>query len=398
MSDAQNTGPLADLRVVEMGSLIAGPFCGQLMGDMGAEVIKLEAPGEGDPMRQWGRGAPVWWEVIARNKQSASVNLRSAEGQDLARRLIQTADILIENFRPGTLEGWNMGPDRLMAENPRLIVVRMSGYGQTGPYAARTSFGLVGEAMGGWRHIVGEPDRPPSRMGVSIGDSLAATYGCLGALAALHDRERTGKGQVVDSALYESVLQVMEALIPEYTIGGMTRERSGAILPGIAPSNVYRCKDGDYLIGANQDGIFRRLAGAMGKPGLSDDPRYATHAARGERQGELDALIEEWTQELTIAEVEAKLIAAGVPAGRIYRAPEMLEDPHFAARKAIVTLPHPRWGEVAMQNVFPKLSRTPGKIRSIAPQTVGQDNDGVWGKIVGLDGREMARLRSSGVI
>ena len=398
MSDARNTGPLADLRVVEMGSLIAGPFCGQLMGDMGAQVIKLEAPGEGDPMRQWGRGAPVWWEVIARNKQSASVNLRSAEGQDLARRLIQTADILIENFRPGTLEGWNMSPERLMAENPRLIVVRMSGYGQTGPYAERTSFGLVGEAMGGWRHIVGEPDRPPSRMGVSIGDSLAATYGCLGALAALHDRERTGKGQVIDSALYESVLQVMEALIPEYTIGGLTRERSGAILPGIAPSNVYRCKDGDYLIGANQDGIFRRLAGAMGQPELADDPRYATHAARGERQAELDGLISQWTQGLTIEEVETKLIAAGVPAGKIYRAPEMLADPHFAAREAIVTLPHPRWGEVAMQNVFPKLSRTPGKIRSIAPQTVGQDNDSIWGNIVGLDRREMDQLRSSGVI
>ena len=398
MSDARNTGPLADLRVVEMGSLIAGPFCGQLMGDMGAQVIKLEAPGEGDPMRQWGRGAPVWWEVIARNKQSASVNLRSAEGQDLARRLIRTADILIENFRPGTLEGWNMSPERLMAENPRLIVVRMSGYGQTGPYAERTSFGLVGEAMGGWRHIVGEPDRPPSRMGVSIGDSLAATYGCLGALAALHDRERTGKGQVIDSALYESVLQVMEALIPEYTIGGLTRERSGAILPGIAPSNVYRCKDGDYLIGANQDGIFRRLAGAMGQPELADDPRYATHAARGERQAGLDGVISQWTQGLTIEEVETKLIAAGVPAGKIYRAPEMLEDPHFAAREAIVTLPHPRWGEVAMQNVFPKLSRTPGKIRSIAPQTVGQDNDSIWGNIMGLDRREMDQLRSSGVI
>jgi formyl-CoA transferase len=398
VSDAPNIGPLADLRVVEMGSLIAGPFCGQLMGDMGAQVIKLEAPGEGDPMRQWGRGKPVWWEVIARNKQSASVNLRSAEGQDLARRLIQTADILIENFRPGTLEGWNMSPERLMVEHPRLIVVRMSGYGQTGPYAERTSFGLVGEAMGGWRHIVGEPDRPPSRMGVSIGDSLAATYGCLGALAALHDRERTGRGQVIDSALYESVLQVMEALIPEYTVAGMTRERSGAILPGIAPSNVYRCRDGDYLIGANQDGIFRRLAAAMGQPGLADDPRYATHVARGERQGELDTLIEQWTQGLTITEVEAKLIAAGVPAGKIYRAPEMLEDPHFAAREAIVTLPHPRWGEVAMQNVFPKLSRTPGSVRSIAPQTVGEDNDSIWGNIVGLDGAEMARLRSSGVI
>ncbi len=380
-----------------MGQLIAGPFCGQLMGDMGAEVIKLEPPGVGDPMRQWGRGQPVWWEVIARNKKSASLNLRTPEGQDLARRLIGGADILIENFRPGTLEGWNLSPDSLMAANPKLIVVRMSGYGQTGPYAERTSFGLVGEAMGGWRHIVGEPDRPPSRMGVSIGDSLAATYGCLGALSALHERERTGLGQVVDSALYESVLQVMESLIPEYTVAGMTRERSGAFLPGIAPSNVYPCRDGDYLIGANQDGIFRRLCQAMGRPELADDPRYATHAARGDNQSELDALIGGWTATLPIAEVESLLIAHGVPAGKIYRAPEMLEDPHFAAREAIVKLPHPRWGEVAMQNVFPKLSRTPGAVRAIAPQTVGQDNAEIWGGL-GLTAEEIADLTSRGVV
>ena len=398
MHEAPNNGPLADLRVVEMGQLIAGPFCGQLLGDMGAAVIKLEAPGAGDPMRGWGQGASVWWEVIARNKQSASVNLRTAKGQDLARRLIATADVLIENFRPGTLEGWNLSPDRLMAENPGLIVARMSGYGQTGPYAERTGFGLIGEAMGGWRQIVGEPDRPPSRMGVSIGDTLAASYGCMGVLAALHDRERTGKGQVIDSALYEAVLQVMEAMIPEYTIGGHTRARSGAILPGIAPSNVYRCKDGDYLIGANQDGILRRLCAVMGQPELADDPRYATHAARGERQAELDALIEKWTEGHTIAQVEALLIEAGVPAGKLYRAPEMLADPHFAAREAIVRLAHPRWGEVAMQNVFPKLSRTPGAVRSIAPQNVGQDNAAVWGGILGIGEEERAKMAADGVI
>lgn len=396
--ETPNNGPLADLRVVEMGQLIAGPFCGQLLGDMGAQVIKLEAPGAGDPMRGWGQGAPVWWEVIARNKQSASVNLRVAEGQDLARRLIATADVLIENFRPGTLEGWNLSPERLMAENPRLIVARMSGYGQNGPYADRTAFGLIGEALGGWRHIVGEPDRPPSRMGVSIGDTLAATYGCMGVLAALHDRERTGKGQIIDSALYEAVLQVMEAMIPEYAIGGVMRERSGAILPGIAPSNVYRCKDGDYLIGANQDGIFKRLCGVMGRPELADDPRYATHAARGERQAELDALIETWTREHTIDEVEALMIEAGVPAGKLYRAPEMLADPHFAARQAIVKLAHPRWGEVAMQNAFPKLSRTPGAVRSIAPQSVGQDNEAVWGGLLGIGDQERAKLATEGVI
>ena len=398
MGDASAKGPLSDLLVVEMGQLIAGPFCGQLLGDMGARVIKLEAPGAGDPMRGWGLGAPVWWEVIARNKEAASVDLRGPEGQDLARRLIATADILVENFRPGTLEGWNLSPERLLAENPRLIIVRMSGYGQTGPYAARTSFGLIGEAMGGWRHIVGEPDRPPSRMGVSIGDSLAATYGALGALSALHERERTGLGQIVDSALYEAVLQVMEALIPEYSVAGMMRERTGAILKGIAPSNVYRCRDGDYLIGANQDGIFRRLCQAMDRPELADDPRYATHAARGEHQAELDGLIEAWTSGLTIAEVEARLVAAGVPAGRIYRAPEMLADPHFAAREAIVTFPHPRFGEIAMQNVFPKLSRTPGAIRSLAPQSVGQDNEAVWGEILGLDEATLADLTKRGVI
>jgi formyl-CoA transferase len=391
-------GPLADIKVVEMGQLIAGPFCGQLLGDMGAEVIKLEPPGVGDPMRQWGRGQPVWWEVIARNKMSASINLRTVEGQDLARRLIAEADVLIENFRPGTLEGWNLSPETLTAANPRLIVARMSGYGQTGPYAERTSFGLIGEAMGGWRHIVGEPDRPPSRMGVSIGDSLAATYGAMGVLAALHERERTGLGQVVDSALYEAVLQVMESLIPEYTVAGMTRERSGAFLPGIAPSNVYTCRDGDYLIGANQDGIFRRLCQAMGQPALADDARYATHAARGANQAELDGLINVWTGARDIAEVEALLIAHGVPAGRVYRAPEMLADPHFAAREAIITLPHPRWGEVAMQNVFPKLSRTPGAVRRIAPQTVGQDNAEVWGERLGLSADALTDLAARGVI
>ncbi len=398
MAEGDNGGPLAGLRVVEMGQLIAGPFCGQLLGDMGAEVIKLEAPGVGDPMRQWGQGEPVWWEVIARNKKSASVDLRQTEGQSLARRLIGGADILVENFRPGTLEGWNLSPASLMADNPRLIVARMSGYGQTGPYAQRAGFGLIGEAMGGWRHIVGEPDRPPSRMGVSIGDTLAATYGCLGVLAALQDRHRTGLGQIVDSALYEAVLQAMEALIPEYTVAGLTRERSGAVLPGIAPSNVYRCQDGDYLIGANHDTVFRRLTEAMGQPALADDPRYTTHVARGQRQAELDAVIGRWTASLTIAEVERRLLAAGVPAGRLFRAPEMLEDPHFAAREAIVRLPHPRWGEIAMQNVFPKLSRTPGAVRSIAPQTVGQDNDEVWGGIVGLEPAERARLTAKGVL
>jgi crotonobetainyl-CoA:carnitine CoA-transferase CaiB-like acyl-CoA transferase len=395
---AENRGALKDIRVIEMGTLIAGPFCGQLMGDMGAEVIKIEPPGAGDPMRVWGRGEHVWWEVIARNKKSVSINLRVPEGQALARRLIGQADILVENFRPGALEAWGLGPDELRRENPRLIVVRMSGYGQDGPYAQRTGFGGIGEAMGGWRAIVGDPDRPPSRMGVSIGDSLAATYGCLGALAALHHREKTGEGQIVDSALYESVLQVMESLVPEYAVAGIVRERSGSILPGIAPSNVYRCSDGDYMIGANNDGIFARLCQAMGRPELAKDARYATHNARGANQTELDNLIEAWTKTLTIDEVEALMLEHSIPAGRIYRGPEMLADPHFAAREAIVEVPHPRWDGLKMQNVFPKLSATPGAIRSIAPQTVGQDNDAVLGGLLGLDERERAALASAGVI
>lgn len=389
---SENTGPLKGLRVIEMGQLIAGPFCGQLLGDMGADVVKIEPPGKGDPMRDWGRGEfHLWWEVVSRNKRSVSVNLRIPEGQALARKLIAKADILIENFRPGTLEKWGLSPEVLHAENPGLIIVRVSGYGQTGPYSDRAGFGGIGEAMGGWRHIVGDPDRAPSRMGVSIGDSLAATYGCLGALAALRHRDLTGEGQVVDSSLYESVLQVMESLVPEYVISGYVRERSGSKLPGIAPSNVYKCADGDYLIGANQDTVFGRLCQAMDRPELASDPRYATHVARGQNQVELDDLIEAWTQTLTIEQVEDKMLEHGIPAGRIYRAEEMLEDPHFAAREALVDVPHPRWPGLKMQNVFPKLSRTPGTIRSIAPQSVGQDNDTVYGEL-GLSPEDIAGL------
>ena len=394
-----NTGPLKGLRVVEMGQLIAGPFCGQLLGDMGAEIIKIEPPKIGDPMRAWGRGDyPLWWEVVARNKKSVSADLRVPEGQDLARRLIATADILIENFRPGTLEKWGLSPQDLMKDHPGLIIVRVSGYGQTGPYSDRAGFGGIGEAMGGWRHIVGDPDRAPSRMGISIGDSLAATYGCLGALAALRHRDQTGQGQVVDSSLYESVLQVMESMIPDYTTTGYIRERSGSFLPGIAPSNVYKCKDGDYLIGANQDTVFGRLCAAMERPELAKDPRYIDHINRGKNQLELDALIEDWTKTLTVDELEALMIKAGVPAGKIYRAPEMLADPHFAAREAIIDVAHPRWGTLKMQNVFPKLSATPGNVRSIAPQTVGQDNAEVYGSILGLTATELADLQARGLI
>ena len=393
------TGPLAGIKVVEMGQLIAGPFCGQLLGDMGADVIKLEPPGQGDPMRVWGRGDyPLWWEVVARNKRAVSCNLRLPEGQQLARDLIAKADILIENFRPGTLEKWGLAPETLHALNPGLIIVRVSGYGQSGPYSSRAGFGGIGEAMGGWRAIVGDPDRPPSRMGVSIGDSLAATYGALGALAALNHRHATGKGQIVDSALYEAVLQVMESLVPEYVASGYVRERSGSVLPGIAPSNVYPCKDGEYLIGANQDTVFGRLCEAMGRPELAQDPRYVNHVARGRHQEELDALIGDWTRTLTVQELEDRMVAAGVPAGRLYRPQDMLDDPHFQARDAIIGVPHPRWGEVKMQNVFPKLSATPGNVRRRAPERIGQDNAAVYGEMLGLDPAALADLQARGII
>ena len=392
-------GALSDIRVIELGQLIAGPFCGQLLGDMGADVIKVEPPGQGDPMRNWGHGEhKLWWEVVARNKRCVSANLRVPEGQEIVRRLAAEADILVENFKPGTLEKWGLGADVLQAINPRLIIVRVSGYGQTGPYSSRAGFGGIGEAMGGWRYIVGDPDRAPSRMGVSIGDTLAATYGCMGALAALHARETTGRGQIVDSALYEAVLQVMESLVPEYMVSGHIRKRSGSVLEGVAPSNVYPCSDGEYLIGANQDAVFARLCEAMGQPELATNPRYATHLARGENQKELDDLISEWTRTLTVAELEASMIRHSVPAGTIFRAPEMLEDPHFAAREALVEVNSPRWGKFKMQNNFPRLSETPGGIRSLAAESIGQHNDEVYAEVLGMMPAEIDQLRATGAI
>jgi formyl-CoA transferase len=393
------SGSLSGLRVIEMGTLIAGPFCGQLMGDMGADVIKIEAPGEGDPMRKWGQGAkPAWWRVIARNKRSVSLDLRQKAGQEIARKLIAKADILIENFRPGTLEKWGLSPESLHADFPGLIIVRVSGYGQTGPYAGRAGFGLVGEAMGGWRALVGEPDRPPARMGVSIGDTLAATYGCLGALAALHHRAQTGRGQVVDSALYEAVLQVMESLLADYGASGHMRERTGAILPRIAPSNAYPCKDGYIVIGANQDNLFKRFSEVIGKPEWAEDPRYKTHLGRADRQAELDEMIAAWTRERTVAEIDALMVKAGVPAGPINRPDQIIADPHVAARNAIHWEDHPTLGRIPMQGVFPKLSETPGDIRLPAPDAVGQHTEEILGDLLGMNAADIARLRQNGVI
>ena len=395
-------GPLADLRVIEMGTLLAGPFCGQLLGDMGAEIIKVEPPGQGDPLRVWGRqkaGEPsLWWPVVARNKKAITLDMRQAEGQKVLKELVKNADFLLENFRPGTMEKWGCSWEELQKINPRLIMIRVSGYGQSGPYAHRAGFGAIGEAMGGLRYVVGDPSTPPSRMGISIGDELAATFACLGALSALHYREKTGRGQVVDSALYEAVLNMMESLITEYDKTGYIRERTGAILPNVAPSNVYKTADGLVLIAANQDTVFGRLCEAMGKPEWSKDPRFVNHQARGSHQRLLDGLIEEWTMTLPTKQVLELMDKAGVPAGLIYRAPDMLEDPHFKARDAIVTTKHPYFGDLKMQNVAPKLSETPGGIRSAAPTQLGEHNDEVYTRLLGYSPERLAELRAAKVI
>jgi succinyl-CoA---D-citramalate CoA-transferase len=402
MTDTFKNGPLGDLRVIELGTLLAGPFCGQLLGDMGAEVIKVEPPEQGDPLRVWGRektdGKSLWWPVVARNKKSITLDLRQAEGQKLLYELAAKADFLLENFRPGTLEKWSCGYDQLAKINPRLIMIRVSGYGQSGPYSKRAGFGAIGEAMGGLRYVVGDPSTPPSRMGISIGDSLAATFACLGALSALHHREVTGRGQVVDSAIYEAVLSMMESLITEYDKAGYIRERTGAILPNIAPSNVYPTSDGSMvLIAANQDTVFQRLTQAMGRPELAKQPEYATHGARGLRQKEIDGIIGDWTRTQTTAAVLDAMEEFSVPAGLIYRAPEMLEDPHFQAREAIVSTPHPDFGELKMQNVAPKLSHTPGRVRSPSP-SLGQHNDEIYRGMLGLSAERYAQLKAAKVI
>ena len=401
-STAAPTGPLAGLTVLEMGTLIAGPFCGQILGDFGATVIKIEDPGKGDPMRQWGRSLPQghspWWPVIGRNKQSVTLNLRSQEGQALARKLIAGADVLVENFRPGALEKWGLGYDVLSADNPGLVMARVSGFGQTGPYAQRAGYALVGEAMGGLRYVTGEPDRPPARAGISIGDSLAGLHAALGVMMALHGRHRTGRGQVVDAAIYESVLSVMENLITEYGLTGYIRERSGAVLPGIAPSNAYPTGDGALVvIGANQDTLFARLCEAMDRPDLAADPRFSGHAARGVHQALLDSEIAAWTSTLKAADLLARMEAHGVAAGRVYRAPDMLDDPQFVARQSIIETPHPVFGAVRMQNVFPRLSESPGQVRWPGP-ALGEHTDLVLAHRLGLSDQILSDLRSRAII
>jgi len=390
-------GALAGLRLIEMGQLIAGPFCGQLMADHGAEVIKIEAPGAGDPMRAWGRGQPVWFPVIARGKKCITLNLRDKRGQDIVRKLVLKSDFLLENFRPGTLEKWNLGFEQLHALNRALIMIRVSGFGQTGPYSSRAGYGSIGEAMGGMRNLAGDPSTPPSRVGLSIGDSLAATFACLGGLMALNHRHRTGEGQVVDSAIYEAVLAMMESTVPEYTQAGVIRERTGSVLPKIAPSNVYPCRDGEILIGANQDSVWSRMAEVMGKPELGSDRRYNSHVARGEHQAELDILIGKWTINFAANDLLALLEAGGVPAGKIFKAPDMLEDPQFIARQSLRKIAHPAFDKLWMQGVFPKLSETPGDIAWAGPD-LGAHNEEVFGRLLGMGAAERAELAAAGVI
>jgi formyl-CoA transferase len=365
--------PLQGLRVLELGQLIAGPFAGKMLADFGADVIKVEPPGSGDPLRKWRMlkdGTSVWWQVQSRNKRSVALDLRSAEGQELCGRLADEADVVIENFKPGTLEGWGLGYEALAARNPGLVMLRISGYGQDGPYADRPGFGVIAEAMGGLRHLSGEPGRLPVRVGVSIGDTLAALHGVIGVLLALYHRKvsgEAGRGQVVDVALYEAVFNCMESLLPEYSAFGAVREPAGSALPGIAPSNAYRCADGAVLIGGNGDSIYRRLMDLIGRPDLRDAPDLASNDGRAKRAAELDAAIGAWTATRPLAEVLDGLTRARVPAGRIYTARDIAEDPHYRARGMIQRITTAEGHELDVPGVVPKLSATPGRLSTLAP-------------------------------
>ena len=391
---------LQGLRVVEMGQLIAGPFAGKTLGEFGADVIKIEAPGTGDPLRNWRHtrdGTSVWWQVSSRNKRSIALDLRAAEGQQIARQLIAEADVLIENFRPGTLEGWGMGWDDLRALNPGLVMLRISGYGQTGPYRDLPGFGAIGEAMGGLRHLTGEPGRVPVRVGVSIGDTLAALHGTIGVLTALYHRTvNGGTGQVIDVALHEAVFNVMESLIPEYSAFGVVREAAGSALPGIAPSNAYRCVDGYVLVAGNGDSIFKRLMTVIGRDDLGGATDLADNAGRVARVAEIDAAIGHWTLARRVDEVLALLGAARVPAGKVYTAKDIHEDPHFRARDMILKQTTRDGHELDVPGVVPKLSATPGTLRTSAPH-LGDDTDAVLQEI-GLSAQQIALLRAKGIV
>ena len=372
-------GPLAGLKVLELGQLIAGPFAAKTLADFGADVIKIEAPCGGDPLRQWRLlkdGTSVWWQVQARNKKSVALDLKEPAAQDIVRRLADESDVLVENFRPGALEGFGLDPALLMQRNPRLIVLRISGYGQTGPYRDKPGFGVVAEAMGGLRHLSAEPGRTPVRVGVSIGDTLAGLHGVIGVLTALHERQRSGLGQVVDVALYEAVFNCMESLLPEYSAFGVVREPAGSALPGIAPSNAYRCLDGYALIAGNGDSIFKRLMAAIGRADLAADPALAGNSGRVARVAEIDTAVGNWAAPLRVEQVLAALDAAAVPAGRIYTVADIAADPHYAARGMLDTVTLSDGTALAVPGIVPKLSRTPGQHRRAAPD-LGQDTDEV---------------------
>ena len=393
-------GALNGVRVIEMGQLIAGPFAGKMLGEFGAAVVKIEPPGAGDPLRGWRLikdGTSVWWQVQSRNKRSIAVDLRVPEGQQIARRLIEDADVLIENFRPGTLEQWGMGYEQLSAANPGLVMLRISGYGQTGPYRDLPGFGAIGEAMGGLRHLTGEPGRVPVRCGVSIGDTLAALHGTIGVLVALwHRRVNGGRGQVIDVALTEATFNVMESLLPEYSVFGVVREAAGSALPGIAPSNAYRCADGYVLIAGNGDSIFKRLMEAIGRKDLANDPSLAGNAGRVARVAEIDSAIEAWTKTQTVVEILDVLGRARVPAGKVYTAKDIDEDPHFRARDMILRQVAREGYELDVPGIVPKLTGTPGTVRSSAPR-LGEDTNAVL-RESGYSDVEIAALRQRGVV
>ena len=401
LTDAEPTGPLSGLRVLELGNFIAGPFAGQLLGDYGAEVIKIETPGEGDPMRSWGLtrdGQGLWWPAIARNKRSVAVDLRDEAGRDLVRRLADRVDVVLENFRPGRLDEWGLGYDRLRASNPGLIVVHVSGFGQTGPRSSDAGFGSIGEAMGGIRATTGEPDRPPARSGISLGDALAGLFAVVGTLAAVTERSRSGSGQEVDVAIYEAVAALMESTMADFEVGGVTRSRTGGVLPGVAPSNAYRTADGsDVLIAGNADSVFARLCTAMDRPELAVDPRFADHSSRGRNMVELDELITAWTGDRTADALLEVLSSHGVPAGRVYTPADMLADPHFRAREMVVRAASRAGYDVPMTGVVPKFSRTPGRIADVGPE-LGEHTRLVLAELAGVDDDEWSRLVAAGVV
>jgi len=391
---------LSDLRVVELGQLIAGPFVGKTLAEFGAEVIKVEPVGAGDPLRNWRLmldGTSVWWQVQSRNKKSVALDLRQAEGQAICRRLIATADVLVENFRPGTLEGWGMDYETLAQDNPGLIMLRVSGFGQSGPYRDLPGFGVIGEAMAGLRHLTGEPGRMPVRCGISIGDTLAALHGTIGVLTALHHRQQNGgKGQVIDVALTEAVLNVMESLIPEYSAFGQVREPAGSSLPGIAPSNAYRCADGVVLIAGNGDSIFKRLMKVIDRADLADDPSLQDNAGRVAQADMIDVAIEAWTQSREVSQILEVLATHRVPSGRVYTAKDIVQDPHFLAREMILEQTTRDGHTMAVPGVVPKLSDTPGTIRTAAPG-LGDDTQAVL-QDLGLSPSQLQVLSGAGVI